>query len=195
MPSPKNTTTPLQYIKGVGPVRSAALIEMGIESVRDLLYNFPRGYLDRSSIVRIADLASHVDTGRQVTVIGDVFRQEGRRARRSNRMMFFLTLKDESGFLSCVWFEGFKWYKDAFEIGETLAMSAVPKLDKLGRPQFIHPQFDRLKGVEEDEPDWGRMFNTGAIIPKYRSTAELAKIGLDSRGFRRIIRNALSSHR
>ena len=170
-------------------------MEMGIESVRDLLDYFPRGYLDRSSIVRIGDLVNHVDKGRQVTVIGEVFRQEGRRARRSNRMMFFMTLKDESGFLACVWFEGFKWYKDAFEIGETLAMSAVPTLDRLGRPQFAHPQFDRLKSVEEDEPDWGRMFNTGAIIPKYRSSAELSKIGLDSRGFRRIIRNALASPR
>ncbi|MGH9575963.1 MAG: ATP-dependent DNA helicase RecG, partial [Terriglobales bacterium] len=37
-------------------------------------------------------------------------------------------------------------------------------------------------------------FNTGAIIPKYPSTGELAKVGLDSRGFRRIIRNALGSH-
>jgi len=61
----------------------------------------------------------------------------------------------------------------------------------MGRPQFVHPQFDRLASAEEDEPDWGKLFNTGAIIPKYRSSFELEKVGLDSRGFRRIIRNAI----
>lgn len=188
--------SPLQFLKGIGPKRSAALEAHGIATVEDLLFYFPRGYLDRSTIVPIVDLKKLAQTPEitsPVTVIGEVFRQEARRARRTNRMIFILTLKDESGYLSCVWFEGFHWFKDAFENGELLAASAVPTLDKLGRPQFVHPQFDRLKGVEEDEPDWGKMFNTGAIIPKYRSNAELTKVGLDSRGFRRVIRNALTS--
>ena len=186
--------SPLQYVKGIGPKRAAALTELGLTSVRDLLYYFPRDYLDRSTIVRIADLRQYVQKGEAVTIFGEVFRQEARRARRTNRMIFFLTIKDESGYLQCVWFEGFQWYKDAFEKGEFLALSAVPTLDKMGRPQFVHPQFDRLASAEEDEPDWGKLFNTGAIIPKYRSSFDLDKVGLDSRGFRWIIRNAIKSH-
>ncbi|MBI5463670.1 MAG: DNA helicase RecG, partial [Ignavibacteriales bacterium] len=184
----------LQFVKGVGPKRAAALDSVEIRSIRDLLYNFPRGYLDRSTIIRIADVRKFIEKGEPVTVIGEVFRQEARRSKRTRKVIFFLALKDESGYLTCIWFEGYQWYKDAFENGEVLAVSAVPTLDKLGRPQFVHPQFDRLKGVEEDEPDWGKMFNTGAIIPKYRSSVELGKVGLDSRGFRRIIRNAVASH-
>jgi ATP-dependent DNA helicase RecG len=186
--------SPLQYVKGIGPKRAAALKEIGIENVRDLLYYFPRDYLDRSKIVRIADLRQYIPQGVPVTVFAEVFRHEARRARKTNRMIFFLTVKDESGFLSCVWFEGFQWYKDAFEKGELLALSAVPTIDKMGRPQFIHPQFDRLASAEEDEPDWGKLFNTGAIIPKYRSSFELEKVRLDSRGFRWIIRNAVKDH-
>ena len=186
--------TPLQYIKGVGPKRAAALEELGICDVTDLLHYYPRGYLDRSQIVRIADLRAHLAKHEPVTIFAEVFRQEARRVHKSNRLLFLLNVKDESGILTCVWFEGYKWYKDAFEIGELLALSAVPTLDKMGRPQFVHPQFDRLKSVEEDEPDWGKLFNTGGIIPKYRSGADLEKAGLDSRGFRRIIRNALKSH-
>lgn len=184
----------LQYIKGVGPKRAAALESAGIHSVADLLYYFPRGYLDRSQIVRIADLRSAVNNGEPVTVFAEVYRQEARRTRRSNRLMFFLTVRDDSGFLTCVWFEGFRWLKDAFEVGEFLALSAVPSFDKIGRPQFVHPQFDRLKRTEEDEPDWSTLFNTGGIIPKYRSGAELENVGLDSRGFRRIIRSAVDHH-
>jgi ATP-dependent DNA helicase RecG len=130
-----------------------------------------------------------------VTVIGEVFRKELRRSRRSNRLVFFLTLKDETGTVTCVFFQGVQWYKDAFAEGELLAVSAYPDFDKLGRIQFTHPEFDRLKGAqEEDEPDWGKLFNTGSIIPKYSSSAELTSVGLDSRGFRRVIRNALKSH-
>ena len=186
--------SPLQYIKGIGPKRAAALKEIGFENINDLLYYFPRGYLDRSNIVRISDLRQFVPEGQPVTIIGEVFRQEARRTRKTNRMIFFLTVKDDSGFLTCVWFEGFQWYKDAFEKGETLALSAVPTIDKMGRPQFVHPQFDRLASAEEDEPDWAKLFNTGAIIPKYRSSQELEKVGLDSRGFRRIMRNAVKDH-
>ena len=183
--------SPLQFVKGIGPKRAAALQAIGLHSVRDLLYYFPRDYLDRSAIVRIADLRRHTEQREPVTIFAEVFRQEARRARKSNKMIFFLTVKDESGFLTCVWFEGFQWYKDAFEKGEFLALSAVPTLDKMGRPQFVHPQFDRLASAEEDEPDWGKLFNTGAIIPKYRSSFDLEKVGLDSRGFRRVIRNAI----
>ncbi|MGD0037136.1 MAG: ATP-dependent DNA helicase RecG [Bacteroidota bacterium] len=186
-----NSQPPIQYIKGVGPKRAEALAKLGIHSIKDLLSYFPRGYLDRSQIVRIADLKSYIEKSEAVTIFAEVYRQEARRTRRSNKLLFMLTVKDESGFLTCIWFEGFYWLKDAFDIGELLALSSIPTLDKLGRPQFLHPQFDRLKSVEEDEPDWGKLFNTGGIIPKYNSNAELEKVGLDSRGFRRIIRNAL----
>jgi ATP-dependent DNA helicase RecG len=192
---PLQSGSPLQYVKGIGPKRAAVLEEIGVHSVRDLLQYFPFDYLDRSSIVKIRDLRKHVDAEKPVTVIGEVFRQELRRSRRSNRLVFFLTLKDETGSVTCVFFQGVQWYKDAFEQGELLAVSAYPDFDKLGRIQFTHPEFDRLKGAEEeDEPDWGKLFNTGSIIPKYSSSADLTSVGLDSRGFRRVIRNALKSH-
>jgi len=185
----------MQYVKGIGPKRATALEIASIRSIRDLLYNFPFDYLDRSRIVHIRDLKKFVDAEEPVTVIGQVYRQELRRSRRSHQLVFLLTLEDETGHLPCVWFKGVQWFKDAFEPGELLAVSAYPGFDKLGRIQFTHPEFDRLKGAEEeDEPDWGKLFNTGAIIPKYSSTADLTKVGLDSRGFRRIVRNALKSH-
>ncbi len=187
------TSNPLQFIKGIGPKRAAALEAHGITTLYDLLYYFPRGYLDRSTIVRIGDLSHHLHIKEQVTIIGEVARIEVRRSRRANRLMLFVTLKDDSGYVTCVWFEGVQWYQDLFEVGEVLACSAFPSEDKYGRAQFVHPDFDRLGGtLEEDEPDWGKLVNTGAIIPKYRSTAELQKVGLDSRRFRRTLREAVS---
>ncbi len=66
-------------------------------------------------------------------------------------------------------FPGVQWYQKAFEIGEVLAVSSVPELDKLNRPQFIHPEFDRLKtNVDDDTTDWNSLLHTGAIIPVYK---------------------------
>ncbi len=181
----------LQYVKGIGPKRAAALREIGIGSIPKLLYYLPRDYLDRSRITKIKDLSKLVEAGNEVTVIGTVFRQLVKRTRRG-KQMFYLTLKDETGYLTCIFFAGVQWYQDAFEAGEVLAVSSVPELDKLNRPQFIHPEFDRLKAKdEEDETDWNSLLHTGAIIPKYRSSEELRQVGLDNRGFRRIIRNAI----
>ena len=191
---PLGSQQSLRYVKGVGPKRSLALAKIDIQTIKDLLYYFPRGYLDRSQIVQIEDLNKYIDKGEAVTIFAEVYRQEARRTRKTNKLIFLLTVRDESGFLTCVWFEGFRWYKDAFEVGEYLAFSGIPTLNKLGRVQFVHPQFDRLKRIEEDEPDWSKLFNTGGIIPKYRSSADLEKVGLDSRGLRRIIRNAIEQH-
>ncbi|HXG39193.1 MAG TPA: hypothetical protein VNL36_10540, partial [Bacteroidota bacterium] len=78
----------LQYVKGIGPKRSKALESIGIHSVHDLFYYFPRDYLDRSRIILIKDLKQHVGKGTPVTVIGEVFRFELRRSRKSNKQFF-----------------------------------------------------------------------------------------------------------
>jgi ATP-dependent DNA helicase RecG len=90
-----HTSDTLQYIKGIGPKRAAALREIGVDSVSKLLYYIPRDYLDRSRITTVKDLPKFVEAGNEVTVVGSVFRQEIKRTRRG-KQMFFLTLKDAS---------------------------------------------------------------------------------------------------
>ncbi|MBO6141231.1 MAG: ATP-dependent DNA helicase RecG [Ruminococcus sp.] len=46
---------PITYLKGVGPKKSEYYKKLGIETVYDLLYHFPRRYIDFSSPVAIAD--------------------------------------------------------------------------------------------------------------------------------------------
>ncbi len=188
---PPESISPLQAVRGIGPKRAAALKAIGIDSVPKLLYYLPFDYLDRSRITKIRDLPNFVDAGNEVTVIGSVFRSEVRHL-RNRKKMFFLTLQDDSGFLACVFFHGAQYFKDAFEAGDVIAVSAVPKVDKLHRVQFVEPEFDRLTMKDpDDDTDWNSLLNTGAIIPKYSSTEELKKAGLDSRGFRKIIRSAV----
>src|SRR5271157_1253748 len=95
--------TPVQYLKGIGPKRSAVLKDLGIQTVRDLLYYFPRDYLDLSRVEKIGSLRHLVNSGEFVTVIGTV------RARdtigRPPRQRFVIALGDETGTISLIFFQ------------------------------------------------------------------------------------------
>ncbi|MFQ6674360.1 MAG: hypothetical protein ACE5GH_06205, partial [Fidelibacterota bacterium] len=56
MPPESRLDTPVQFVKGVGPKRAGALVDEGVETVRDLLYYFPRRHLDRTSVTPIRAL-------------------------------------------------------------------------------------------------------------------------------------------
>jgi ATP-dependent DNA helicase RecG len=199
-------SSPVQFISGIGPKRSAVLEKYGVHTIRDLLFYIPRRYLDRSAIVRISELRrlaglppgsnrdSDADVRRDFTVVGDVrsFRIIGFKA----KARFVLILGDETGTLQCVWFGGVQYWKNRFRVGETLAVSGQPTF--YGPTlQFVHPDIDRIAGGEVDDGelgipagdrvDWSKTLNTGGLIPLYPSGQELEKVGLDSAGFRRVI--------
>ena len=46
----------IQYLKGVGPVKARLFGTLGIRTIGDLLYHYPRGYEDRTKLVPIGKL-------------------------------------------------------------------------------------------------------------------------------------------
>jgi ATP-dependent DNA helicase RecG len=206
--SPRSETMtlmePVQFVKGIGPKKALALEQIGIRTVHDLLYYVPRRYLDRTTIMTIAGLkqttmsarsSCDVDVRQDVTVVGEVrsFRVIGfgRKAR------FVMVLADKTGSMQCVWFGGVQYWKNRFAIGEVLAVSGQPSY--FGSVlQIIHPDVDRIT-FTGDEPldlagvDWGKTLNTGGLVPLYSSSQELARIGLDSSGFRRLLGSVVRS--
>ena len=99
-------TTEITYLKGVGPHRAEALNELGVETVGDLLYNFPRRYLDRTTVKQIAELR----VGDEAVVVGKVKAQSVKSARK--RKFFNLVIMDASGQINCVWFRAISWISD-----------------------------------------------------------------------------------
>jgi ATP-dependent DNA helicase RecG len=206
-------TQSVQFLKGIGPRRAEALEKIGIKTVYDLLFHVPRRYLDRSMVVSISDLrklarglnpprsahAPELNVSRDYTVVGEVrsFQVIGYRS----KARFVLVLGDETGSMQCVWFGGVKYWKTRFTVGETIAVSGEPSY--FGSVlQFVHPAVDRISmsppngdGEEEerDAVDWTKALHTGGMIPLYPSTSELERVGLDSAGFRRVIRSSLNT--
>ncbi len=171
----------IQFVKSVGEKRGKVLKEHGIETLEDLFYYFPRRHLDRSVVKPIHQLRE----GEEVTVVGKIVScrvQKGRKER------FVALITDGTGFLQCVWFQGLTFWKRIFQPQMTFAFHG--KIGYYKGLQLVHPDYDRI----EEGGDWNTL-NTGAIIPLYTSTEKLSSVGLDSRGFRRLIRKALELYR
>lgn len=161
-------------LKYVGSKKAEALNEIGIFTISDLLEHYPRRYLDRSTISYTTDLQKDM----KATVVGKVTGTQMRRGKR--RAYFEMVVADERGFLKCRWFNGAKWIQKRFKKGDLVAVSG--KVDFFGGLQMVHPDFDLLS------EDGSNPINTGIVVPLYPSGQKLQSAGLDSRGFRRLLK-------
>lgn len=169
---------PVSALKGVGAARARVLSEAaGIETLGDLLYYFPRRYLDRtlteSTLMR---------TGEVVTLIVQVSSVYLAHGRKSRLIAHARTMAGEA--LSLVWFRGVQYLRRIVEKDTTLVVSG--KLDFFNGMQMVHPDFEQL-----DAEDENALMHVGRIVPLYPSGEALKKQSLDSRGFRRLITGVL----
>ncbi len=171
----------IQSIKGIGPARARVLLEeAGIESIEDLLYYAPRRYLDRSTFRSIGDCF----VNEVVSVAGVIKRVvlAGKRKR-----FLEVVIDDGTDTLAAVFFAGFHYFKKIFRPGEHVLFSG--KIEYYRTKQMVHPEFDFI-----DEESRIQSIHAGRVIPLYPSTEKLKAGGLDSRGFRRIIRSAIDGY-
>ena len=89
---------PVNYLKGVGPVRAESLRRLGIVTARDLLYHIPHRYEDASTISPIASL----EPGMDGTIIGKVI-SKGIIPTRKGLRIFQAVLQDDSGMIEASW--------------------------------------------------------------------------------------------
>ncbi len=162
--------SPLQFIKGVGPRKAEVLASHGMTTVRDLLFYFPRGYLDRTTILPIKDL--RVDE--IATFIGKV-RAHGQ-LYGGKRRRYEAILGDETGDIQLVFFDGAQYWKNFFK--KNMILAATGRVSYYHGKQLIHPDLERL----EDDSD--KLIHSGRIIPVYPQTSDLNQVGLSSKAIR-----------
>ncbi|RMD50392.1 MAG: hypothetical protein D6835_04415, partial [Candidatus Thermofonsia bacterium] len=81
-PDPAGLQQPVSAIKGVGPKIAEKLNKLGVQTIWDLLYLFPRRYDDYTLMKPIKDLVY----GETVTIIGTIWETRSRRT-RTNQVM------------------------------------------------------------------------------------------------------------
>lgn len=176
-------STPVQYVKGIGPRLSEILAGKGIHTVDDLLHYLPFRYEDRLNPRGIAELRA----GEMATVIAEI-RTSG--LFRTRRMPIFqMTAGQGRARLKCIWFNG-AYLKDKFQPGQMLALYGRVEENR-GELQLVQPQFEILGEAEGDaEQKAAESLEIGRIVPIYESAGQGR---LTSRWFRRIIHSALEN--
>lgn len=166
-------TTPIEYLKGVGPKRADILRkEAGIYTFEDLINYFPFRYIDKSAynkITEIPDLDSAVQLKGQITGYKEVKFGRGKRLE--------VRFEDETGSIDLIWFKGGKWITPKLSVGGWAKVYGKPK--KYGaRYNIAHPEIEFLQ--HENEGKLG-------LQPVYHSGEKLQNLGFTSKGIERII--------
>ena len=174
---------PVQYLKGVGPVRARNLERLGVRSVSDLLTCFPRDWQDRR---RTLDLSLPTATG-VVVVRGRVVRARTINAGPSLGI-FKAKLNTGEAEVSAVWF---KHRSRRFDVFSALKKEAAPGADiwVVGRSEASLLGIREIK-VEEyyplSDPLWP--LHVERLVPIYALTE-----GISQRFIRELVFAALES--
>jgi ATP-dependent DNA helicase RecG len=168
---------PIRYIKGIGPKRAKLFNKLGINTVEDLLYYFPRRYEDRTNFTSIAKL----QVGQIQTIKAEVLAKGERRSfRRGGFSIIEVAVGDNTGKIFCVWFNQ-PFLLEYFKVGTTLILyGRVERYEK--RLQMNSPEFEIVQEAESSL-DSGRLVSIYAL-PQ----------GLTQRNFRHLIKYTLDEY-
>ena len=169
-PDPAALEQSVQQVPGVGPTIARRINTLGAETIRELLYIFPRRYDDYSLLKPI----NRLQYGEQVTVIGTIWETRARRT-RGNQTVIQSIISDGSGKIQATWFNQ-PWLTNKLKAGSQIVLSG--KVDQyLGRPVFNSPEWEPLSAD---------LLRTGRIVPVYPLTS-----GLSSNKMRDIMNSAV----
>ncbi len=166
MPTPAQIlATPIADVAAVRPPQLKQLARLGLRTVRDLLFNFPRSYEDLSDLRPVEDLESDV----LQTVRGTVEEVDSRSTGFGKSRVGVL-ISDRGLLLRATWFNQ-PFMRDKFKIGQRVQFSAKPKM-RGGRWEMSHPHVNWL-GDEFAAAD--QQASTRELQPVYPLTEGLSQ--------------------
>ncbi|MFA5839371.1 MAG: ATP-dependent DNA helicase RecG [Candidatus Margulisiibacteriota bacterium] len=164
--------TPAQYVKGVGPKVAKLLKKLGVETVLDLLYFFPRDYEDRTLIKPIARLQPSENE-----IIHAEITSITHQLTRNRFSILKASLSDATGNISAVWFN------------QPFLMKALRRGMKIfvsGKIEFSPYDHALQLSVKDFEIDTGE---NAKIVPHYPTTQ-----GLFPKAIRNITKTVLTDY-
>ena len=156
-------STPLQFLRGVGPRRAADFQRIGVHTVEDLLLRLPRRYENRAEVVPMAAIRP----GQTVTVIGEVVTSGIRPTRRPGFRLFELVVRDASGPARAV-FPNQAFLKDVFHPGQPVVLHGTVEFRQ--GLQISNPDYEMLR---DDGDDADATVHTARIVPVYEKAGTL----------------------
>lgn len=184
-PPPSTAAEPLRHslrvLRGVTASRQELLRALGLETVGDLLFHFPRSYEDLTDVRPIGSLVE----GQLQTVRGEVVEIEGKQLADGRTIVSVVLSDGGKHCLEGVWFNQ-PYAAQRLRYGQPLAFSGKPKW-RFNRWQMTSPRIQNLDGAggstaeaQPAPPD---------IVPVYPLTADLRAEQL-----RRLIQRAVEQY-
>lgn len=150
----------LTVLQGVGPANATSLTKLGMQTLGDMLYYYPRRYDDYSQLKPIKNLFY----GEQVTVIGTVQTVHTRPIRGGKASIVETIMSDGTGSLRLSFFNQ-PWIANRYKPGEAISVSG--KIDQyLGRLVMNSPDIESVD-IEN--------LNTNRIVPVYALTERVTQ--------------------
>lgn len=168
--------TDIEYLKGVGPMRAKVLGEdLGVFTLRDMLYNFPYKYIDRSVIHRVADI---IDGMPYVLLKGQIVNKniEG----TGHRERLVATFTDGSGYIELVWFNSIKMWNNRLLYNHTYVLLGKPN-NFNGRYNIPHPELEDAQTTQQQPL---------TMQPHYHTSERMKRMGIASRQMADMVENA-----
>lgn len=153
-------TADITAVPGVGPSVAAKLHNLGLRTVRDLLFYFPRQHHDYSKLTKIAQ----IPFGDVTTTIGMIWEVETKRL-NGGRARTVARIGDETGEIRVSWFnQGYLQKQLSIAKGEYLVVTGVKQ--RFGNKVEFNVRSHEL-------PEQGDVLNTGRLVPIYALTEGL----------------------
>lgn len=152
----------------MGPIRGDLLKkELGVFTFGDLLELYPYRHIDKTQVNRISDVNYNTE---YIQVAGRLQSLEVHGEKFKKRLVG--ELKDSSGNLELVWFQGASWVEKSLEVGKDYLVFGKAGFFN-GSPQITHPEIELLTPNKKD----GKNF----LEPIYPSTEKLKARSLGGR--------------
>ena len=173
-PAGLSVDVPVDRLRGVDKKLTARLNRLEVESIRDLLYLFPRRHEDYSKTVSVSEIVP----GEACTVVGTVWEaREIAKGPKGQRRDTEAVLSDDTGNLRVIWF-GQRYVARTLKPGSKVAISGKANVFR-GQLVFESPEYEP---VYANEP----RVHTGRLAPVYPLTE-----GLTGKNMRRLTWQAL----
>ena len=160
--------SPIEYLKGVGPLRGELLKkELSIYTFSDLLEHYPHRHIDKTQVHKIGSITPATEFVQVVGILEQPALMGDKRARR-----LIAQLTDNTGTLELAWFQGANWVQKNLVPGQKYLVFGKTGFFN-GKPQMVHPEIEIFTPAKEGGKDY--------LEPVYPATENLKARGLNGR--------------
>jgi len=170
--------TSIEFLKGVGPNRAKLIKkELKISNFKDLLFQFPYRYIDKTKYHKISEINS---SSSEIQLVGHI--KELKQVGIGSKKRIIANFYDNTGKIQLIWFKTNKWLIDSI---------------KLNTKYIIFGKINDFRGVKSIPHPELEIYNINNLKKRtnlfgvYPSTENLNKKGITNKVFSKLIEELL----